>query len=298
MALKLNNNRLGNCISSTSLFHFTKKSSILKKILKTGLKYSFSCEFKPENFGTRENADNLVLPIICFCDTPIIRVEQHIVKYGKYGIGFDKAKLREKLKDSLNPVFYVSSSLYADALSKCYFISEKIKEDGLNEIVYNPIISLGPNQFVEGENLQKLIGLFYSLFKPCDDNNFNCNYYDEREWRAILPNNIKDGASWNYRSSNLQVEDEQGNASTISRELVKYMNRITEGASQFYINFSPIEILNIVNHIILPNEEIMRSYIKFIRSSKELFGTVDITDEVKDQLISRLNTIERIRKDY
>ena len=214
MALKLNNNRMGNCISSTSLFHFTKKSSILKKILKTGLKYSFSCEFKPENFGTRENADNLVLPIICFCDTPIIRVEQHIVKYGKYGIGFDKAKLREKLKDSLNPVFYVSSSLYADALSKCYLISEKIKEDGLNEIVYNPIISLGPNQFVEGENLQKLIGLFYSLFKPCDDNNFNCNYYDEREWRAILPNNIKDGASWNYRSSNLQVEDEQGNAST------------------------------------------------------------------------------------
>ena len=76
------------------------------------------------------------------------------------------------------------------------------------------------------------------------------------------------------------------------------MNRITEGASQFYINFSPIEILNIVNHIILPNEEIMKSYIKFIRSSKELFGTVDITDEVKDQLISRLNTIERIRKDY
>ena len=42
----------------------------------------------------------------------------------------------------------------------------------------------------------------------------------------------------------------------------------------------------------------MKSYIKFIRSSKELFGTVDITDEIKDQLISRLNTIERIRKDY
>lgn len=298
MALKLNNNRIGNCISSTSLFHFTKKSSILKKILRTGLKYSFSREFKPENFGTRENENNLVLPIICFCDMPIIRVEQHIMKYGEYGIGFDKVKLREKLKDSLNPVFYVSSSLYADALSKCYLISEKIKEDGLNEIVHNPIIGLFPNQFVEGEHMRKLIGLFYSLFKPCDDHNLIGNYYDEREWRAILPDNIRDGAFWNYRSSNLQVGDDQGNASTISREVVKDMNRITEGSPQFYIKFSPIEILNIVNHIILPNEKVMKSYIKFIRSSKELFGTVDITDEIKDQLISRLNTIERIRKDY
>lgn len=298
MKIKLNNNRMGNCVSSASLFHFTKKSSILKKILRTGLKYSFSREFKPENFCTGENVDNLVLPIICFCDVPIIRIEQHIVKYGKYGIGFDKVKLREKLKDSLNPVFYVSSSLYADALSKCYLKSEKIKEEGLEEIVHNPIIGLFQNQFVEGDNMQKHIGLFYSLFKPCDDKNLMCNYYDEREWRAVLPDNIKDGAYWNYRSSNLQIVNDLGNASTISREVVKEMNRITEGCSQFYIKFSPLEILNIVNHIILPDEKTLKLYISFIRSSKELFGSVDITDEIKDLLISRLNTIERIRKDY
>ena len=89
-------------INSNTLFHFTPSMASIKGIIKNGVRLSYCYEECTKNYG-------FAVPMICFCDIPLLRTLEHRKKYGKYMVGFDKNFLISNNLVSLNPVHYLNS---------------------------------------------------------------------------------------------------------------------------------------------------------------------------------------------
>jgi hypothetical protein len=98
---------------SQTLFHFTKNLDILKEILIHG----FWPQYCLEDQGWLMEKDEELyygFPIVCFCDIPLTRINEHIEYYGKFGIGLSKKWV---LSNGLNPVsYFANSSDFAKAI--------------------------------------------------------------------------------------------------------------------------------------------------------------------------------------
>ena len=81
-------------VSSNTLFHFTKDLDTIKNILSDGLFWPIYCiEYdKGPNVDGTFNA----FPMVCFCDIPLSQISEHLLDYGKYGIGINKQWGKEK----------------------------------------------------------------------------------------------------------------------------------------------------------------------------------------------------------
>ncbi len=85
---------------SQTLFHFTGKLEYLKGILQHG----FHPRYCLEDLNWLVD-QKVAYPMVCFCDIPLGRVDQHVANYGNYGIGMSRAwAVRKKL----SPVIYLS----------------------------------------------------------------------------------------------------------------------------------------------------------------------------------------------
>ena len=265
--------------SSSSLFHFTRKSSVFKKILKNGLMYFESVEYCPNddisaNLAYKNNGI-YIIPMICFCDIPISRTLVHRKTYGNYAIGFNKEYLRTKLLDTINPVNYVSNPMYAYNLAILkQNLDTKIQENS-NRLLYDKDFKS------EVDKECKIIHSLLSYFKPYE-------YYDEREWRAILPEKNKWGsttATW------------FGNNSTII-EHIKAFRKITK-ATNIYLSFTSGELANAISHVIVPKEDDINKFVEYIlKEQNQIFGCTKVSKEERIVLISKITSFERIENDY
>lgn len=68
---------------TSTLFHFTRRPESLLSILRDGLKFSYCSEKVTEEIS-------LGIPMISFCDIPLLSCGEHRSKYGLYAIGFSK----------------------------------------------------------------------------------------------------------------------------------------------------------------------------------------------------------------
>lgn len=86
---------------SSSLFHFTKSRETLQLILKNG----FWPRYCLEDLNWLPDSGELFVafPMVCFCDIPLSRIEEHVGFYGNYGVGMTKDWAK---KNGLNPVQY------------------------------------------------------------------------------------------------------------------------------------------------------------------------------------------------
>ena len=113
---------------SESLFHFTKSSDALRAILRSGYWPRYCLE--DVEWLREAPSDNRAMsfPIVCFCDIPLSRIDEHVLFYGEYGIGMTKDWA---LRNGLNPVHYVSqaSSFAATFKSLCQLAIENEEAD-------------------------------------------------------------------------------------------------------------------------------------------------------------------------
>lgn len=202
-------------LSTSSLFHYTCKDSLIKIIESGYFKTSFSLEkfnFAPicnqvfNSFFDPERKTSPTLPrlndevyigMVCFCDIPLKLVNNHINVYDKYAIGLTKDWGNSV---GVSPVTYLPNSggtkslienlinsYYNDfpciqALQEKEFSKELIDKDGilLTQIMgfYSKILDL----------------VFYTKpyqgdYKKGESIIKDYKFYDEREWRFI-PNNM------------------------------------------------------------------------------------------------------------
>lgn len=283
---------MGDVINSSSLFHFTSELDALKGILTNGLRFSYCFEnvLDDPNKG-------VVIPMICFCDIPLMNTSKHRKEYGDYAIGFDKENRCLYLGISgiyINPVFYVDASqlksiakyfyeqmLLIEQTSKAEALSyiKQVKEEKINideTKLYNyvrPSINFT-------HNTTSLLGFIkpYKMGNQC--------LYDEREWRALslIPNDLE----WHW---NIMSEE-------FSSQKKEYNHRLHSSKNAYLSNeIIGVLISDIITHIIVEKDSEIVELIDYIMSSKKIFGG-KIKLAQKKILISRITSFERISKDF
>lgn len=288
---------IGNAICSTSLFHFTRKKTVYKKILKNGIRYSYSAEFVPQFFS--ENSENIALsiPIICFCDIPLIRISSHVHKYGSYGVGINKTNIIKKLGETINPLNYVNSNEIIQALCNIKVLAKSMQHQGLAEISQNPLVAMYDNNYIKGSKLLKSIDLLYAFFKPYQYNGID--FTQEREWRAILKEDLNKGISWNTEASRKEYyNDQTRKTTTVAASSCTMFNEIIGDNPLFHLQFSESEILDCIEYIIVPNRRQKDWSIDFVWKSNFLFGCNNPSENTKRSLISRICCLEQLEIDY
>lgn len=165
-------------ISSEQLWHFVKSKDHLTAILKHNFYPRLCLEDQIRPFFKT----SVYVPMKCFCDIPIKMMAQHMTTYGNYGIGFKK---EWGLKTGLTPVVYYNP--------ESPFIKYMI--DINNRLVNRlPAPDAAPEKIQANDIIHTYISLYrsFTMYKPVHGPypRIQCDhycYYDEREWRYILP---------------------------------------------------------------------------------------------------------------
>ncbi len=159
-------------ISSNTLFHFTKKGSLLG-ILENEFYPKLSLEYYQIDKTT---SFKYGLPMVSFCDIPLSMVFKHTTKYGNYGIGMS---MEWAERNRLNPVLYLRKGSETTEIIKDVFT-------GIGRYLEN-INKVGVEVKPITEWLELLLKLF-TFTKPFDciaDGGEILKYYDERERRYV-----------------------------------------------------------------------------------------------------------------
>ncbi|HCG6311485.1 TPA: hypothetical protein NJ173_004641 [Vibrio parahaemolyticus] len=90
---------------SHTLFHFTKSRDTLKLILKNGFWPRYCLE--DVEWMQAGETKFAAFPMVCFCDIPLSRVDEHVKFYGEFGVGLTK---EWAIRNGLSPIQYISSN--------------------------------------------------------------------------------------------------------------------------------------------------------------------------------------------
>jgi hypothetical protein len=250
---------------SQSLFHFTKDLNTLKEILNNGFWPQYCLE---NQIWLKQEGKELsyAFPIVCFCDIPLARINEHIKFYGKFGIGLSK---NWALSNGLNPVsYFAKSSIFGKGVKSL-----------LNE--HNKLLD-----HKEGTELRKIfdktvsdVNMFFAHIKPIRGKVPNKKgikeFYQESEWRYTAKR-TKDANIWSWLHK-WQVED------------LKFMKKAEQDTKKYsLLKMSPKDI----KYIFVETENDIPEIIEFIQSKLVKYEKTE-----RDILMSRVISIERINED-
>lgn len=247
-------------IRSSSIFHFTKSIDYLKGILKEGL-WPRYCVEHVEWFGGLGNGVNYIAyPMVCFCDLPISKINDHVEFYGYFGIGFTK---EWAIKSGLNPVMYwANSDWLSNALT---FIATSLseREDRDSEISINGRMGLT---------------YFLGYSKPIKGNMhvgeevIEKDFYLESEWR-LIPQHTDIDRVLTYEEA-------------CSKERVDAANAATREYSMLGFQLSDIRYIFVKEDTDIPD------IINFIQTELDEFKSSDLK-----VLMSRVTSLETLKRD-
>ena len=313
-------------INSSTLFHFTRRFADLKRIVQKGLRFSYCFESLPKeiilnhiipasmNFSKdikiRDDSKEygVAIPMVCFCDIPLLRIKEHKLKYGSYAIGFDKDFLSDIYNPILNPVWYMDSNNVSDSVLHFSKMSEEanneiwklivkyynnptfqaeFEKNGDNAIINNKLLFEQHRSLIDNTFYTKtLLGYCKPYGYKNSKNKYICNY-DEREWRAIIHDGINERTNWVW---DVYKDDFESNKNMWNEEI--------ETCEDAFITIPEGFQYHAITHIIVKTDNEIRALIKLIMNSKFLFRENNISDEERLILVSKLTSFERIEKDY
>ena len=115
-------------INSNTLFILLVIIKSINGIIRNGVRLSYCYEECTKDSG-------FAIPMICFCDIPLLRTLEHRRKYGNYMVGFDKEYLIQSNLLFLNPVHYLNS-LFLRNIGDDFFATQL---DLINHSFYNEL---------------------------------------------------------------------------------------------------------------------------------------------------------------
>ena len=280
-----------NPINASSLLHFTNSMDALKGILEKGFRFSYCCEkvsatinmneLHPEgaNFFRPSPHINshIAIPMICFCDIPLTRAKLHSDTYGKFIVGVDKDMAITVFGDNINPVMYRTSQTIGLALHDLSVIKATIDNvDGC----YN-----------YKRSLNQLIG----NTKPYNGtvNRKDYCFYNEREWRILIPFDYSEDTKWYWNLSEEEFAVKKGE-----------INKILHSSEYAYRGFTTDidneeDFMQFITHIVVDTEANIPELVEFILNEEQpLFGYQRVSKRIRNFLVSRITSFERIEKDY
>ena len=281
-----------NPINASSLLHFTNSMDALKGILEKGFRFSYCCEkisatinmneVHPEGANFYRPSlhinDHIAIPMICFCDIPLTRAKSHSKVYGKFIVGVDKDAAITVYMDALNPVLYRTSVEVGAALNDLSVVKAKVPNvEGCNN--YKRSI----NQLIG--NTKPYSGIFKGKRAYC--------FYDEREWRILIPFDYSEDTKWYWNLSQEEFDAKKDE-----------MNQILHSSKYAYRGLTTHiddedTLIQFITHIVVDTEANIPEIVEFILNEEQpLFGYPKLSKRVRNLLVSKITSFERIEKDY
>ena len=306
-------------VNSSSLFHFTREFEVFKQILSEGLRFSYCYEPFDDIVAKQGwdivlkvgdkiiNCKGIAIPMICFCDIPLLRTQNHREKYGNYMIGFNREALIKAVNTTdyiMNPVQYRCHPIFDEQLIKL-----SIQKDGfVNQIIGGEI----PNNEMEvplkntreelkfknlimradirekySEKIKDVnaIDSIIGFSKPYKET-CGYDYMEEREWRIVIPdcNRPSPNLGWLNFASKEQADN-------FKLKLSKNYPR------ELYLHLNNIEITTLVNHIVVSSEAERNATIYFLNKGNKIFGC-DLSVSQRMNLLSKITSFEQVEKDF
>ncbi len=301
-------------INSHSLFHMTRYFSFLKRIITDGLRYSYSLEktdketaiiqslgYYPQGYSDGKLQENklkenpqtgVAIPMICFCDIPLLRIEEHCKKYGKFAIGLDKEIISELYNNQINPIWYMESkNVYnfkknypkiIDSNMKILFETMSNKDVVKNKDVRKMFMK----KFIDDDPKTKVLANYLLGYTKERQAN-KILYDDEREWRALLPD-AENIASWMWDVNRdyFKLHKKEWNDLLDNNKEYGHMVLISE------------VIDRAITHIIVDTDKRIPDAIQHVMKTKTIFGVSDISYEQRLFLVSKITSFQRINQDF
>lgn len=250
--------------------------------------------------------------MICFCDIPLSMVDDHMFKYGKYGVGMTK---EWGIAKGLNPVLYYNEeSILIQSFFKLIFDGH-IKTQELYRLAANGewvgdggSKSLIVDHKAEGykekrdaywqviDRLGALSGL-KCYFKPrvgeyvIGGKHYpNYHFYDEREWRYVE-------REYDFESRNKppKIEEVNLHGEHLSQEEKQQYNAKIEAEGKYKLDFSASD----VKYIIVKSDEEIIPLVKYLQLlPSHTNNGLRFTPEEISLLTSRILTSDQIKEDF
>jgi Putative abortive phage resistance protein AbiGi, antitoxin len=272
-------------ISTSSIFHYTKKFDILKSILKEGFRITYCLE--EYNIGLGQIGIGVAM--VSFADIPLIQVQNSGSNYGRYCIGLSK---KWASLNRINPILYMEQN---SVLSEYVFKFLHLLDSDPN-INKKYKISDNPDgtftiSYIKSNEEEISYNLMNSLFSNIKNSNgilarqnkkiiSDYNFYAEREWRYVP---TEQDLIKNQFNTQLIIPKET---------YLKWRERTKE--KEFFPRISLTFTSDDINHIIVEKEVHIPSLIKFLKVQSHLYsnsGDIDV-------LISRITSFERLKADF
>lgn len=275
---------------TSSLFHYTSFNS-LKKILQEGIKPNY-CK---EDLSYKNDKEFIMgIPMVSFCDIPLMRTYIFTSRYGNHAIGLSK---KWALRNDINPILYLCNTQILMSLQfyKAYenYLSDRIKEYGsdgksLKIDIHNPesvseIVTFVNHATYQSANLnilgyaKKYEGINYQKVKQCN--------YEENEWRYVVKENISSGIEWKWNKNEYDswrgdsVKKPTPTAALEQRKLVFDVDDIT--------------------HIIVEYERQITDMVNFVEKLTQIGGSDKTLTDIERKLIyAKIISMEKIKKDF
>jgi hypothetical protein len=242
---------------SHTLFHFTRSLEFLKDILKNGF-WPRYCLEDVSWYGDIEAQS--AYPIVCFCDIPLSRVDEHVDFYGEFGIGVTKKWAK---CNRLSPVIYINEG------SEQHFALKKLFHGNLNgngyyagaaDDINNLLSHIKPiegKMFVNGKFIQK-------------------EFHQENEWRYAV----------NGKATELNVKPFLYKESFDVQKVLEDQN--AKSKENYSLGVSPSDI----KYLFVKNDSDIPELMDFIQTQLGHYTNSDIKI-----LMSRVISLETISRD-
>ncbi|MBO5630507.1 MAG: hypothetical protein J5965_15695 [Aeriscardovia sp.] len=306
-------------VNSSSLFHFTRDFETLKQILAEGLRFNYCYEPFGEIVAkqgwdivlkvgaTIINCKGIAIPMICFCDIPLLRTQKHREKYGNYMIGFNREVLVKAVNTTgymMNPVQYRCCPIFDEQIEELSIQKDKyiaqigfteIPNDGFeirkgekrDDLQFSNIIMQTGIREKNKETVRRInaIDSIIGFSKPYKDA-CGYDYMEEREWRIIIPdcNRPSPNLGWLKFASKEQVD-------------IFKLKLSDNYPRELYLLFDNIEITTLVNYIVVSSEMERNAIIYFLNKGNKFFG-YDLSVDQRTNLLSKITSFEQIERDY
>ncbi|MBO2689012.1 abortive infection system antitoxin AbiGi family protein [Shewanella algae] len=240
---------------SHTLFHFTKSRDTLKLIMKNGFWPRYCLE--DINWLDEEGHEYIAYPIVCFCDIPLSRIQEHVGFYGDFGLGLTKEWAES---NGLNPITYISpGNNLSDAYNELNDHANKLDEEdsALAKITMRYLYS--HTKPIEG-------------FMVVDGSPVKKEFYQESEWRFVpKSSDIKEY----LLKKSFDDSGELKEANDLTREHCS-------------LKFTPKDI----KYIFVKSDTDIPDVINFINTEMDSFPNADLK-----VLMSRVTSLESISND-
>lgn len=307
-------------VNSSSLFHFTREFEVFKQILSEGLRFSYCYEPFGDIVAKHGwdivlkkgnkiiNCKGIAIPMICFCDIPLLRTQKHREKYGNYMIGFNREALIKAINATnylMNPVQYRCHPIFDEQLEELSILKDKYiskiesaeisddsleirKSEKIDELYFSNLIMQSSIREKNKETIRRInaIDSIIGFSKPYKEA-CGYDYMEEREWRIIIPdcNRLSPNLGWLKFAAKEQVDN--------------FKLKLNENyPRELYLPFGDIEIISLVNYIVVSKEEERNAIIHFLLNKENKFFGCDLSVDQRMNLLSKITSIERIERDY